>query len=311
MDKQKVFMMVGLPASGKSTVAKRLAEENDADIFSSDEYRKKLLNDESCQSNNALIFDTLYKDLKNDVLSGRNVVFDATNIHRKSRTRLFQELHGVDCDINAYVMTTPFEDCKKRDASRDRTVGEDVIKKFLLRFEMPQKFEGFSNIYIDGIEDTMPKFNPYLMLLYAIVTSDFDQKNKHHVHGLYTHCSLLAENYCANKVLYTAGFWHDIGKAFTRTFDEDGQAHYISHANYSAYWLLSHAEVTCNLTVDEFFEVLFYVNEHMHIRDIIKSDKAIIKYKKLFGEIRYNNLVEFMDNDNIASGTADTYVKEM
>ena len=49
-------------------------------------------------------------------------------------------------------------------------------------------------------------------------------------------------------------------------------------------------------------EVLFYVNEHMHIRDILQSERAIAKYKKLWGEDRFNKLVEFMEADNKASG---------
>ena len=40
----------------------------------------------------------------------------------------------------------------------------------------------------------------------------------------------------------------------------------------------------------------------MHIRDIVKSEKAIEKYKKLWGEERFNKLIEFMNNDNKASG---------
>lgn len=304
MSKQKVFVMVGLPASGKSTHAKKLSEDNDAEIFSSDAYRLKLLGDASNQSNNSLIFDTLYKDLKTAVLSGKNVIFDATNISRKSRSRLFQELCRIDCDIIAYVEATPFEICRKRDAERSRTVGEEVIKKFLLRFDMPQKYEGFSEIHIHNIEDSMPEFNPWLMLLCVLVASGFNQKNKHHKYDLYTHCSKVAENYCNDWLMYTVGLWHDIGKAYTQAIDDSGQAHYISHANFSAYWLLTHPNVTYCLTVDDFMEVLFYINEHMHIRDIIKSNKAVEKYKKLFGETRYNNLIEFMNNDNIASGVS-------
>ena len=41
----KLFMLVGLPASGKTTCGKRLAEVEDALIVSSDEIRKELLGD--------------------------------------------------------------------------------------------------------------------------------------------------------------------------------------------------------------------------------------------------------------------------
>ena len=36
----------------------------------------------------------------------------------------------------------------------------------------------------------------------------------------------------------------------------------------------------------------------MHIRDIINSEKAIRRYKLLWGEDLYNSLIEFMEADN-------------
>ena len=101
---------------------------------------------------------------------------------------------------------------------------------------------------------------------------------------------------------------HDIGKMMTETKGEDGYSHYYQHANYSAYIL------ACNPYIldiekypDKDFEsafrrAIFYINQHMHIRDIIKSEKAIEKYKKLWGVQKFNNLVEFMEFDNKASG---------
>ena len=42
----KLVMMIGLPGSGKSTIAKEMVSQlNNAEILSSDEFRKKLYND--------------------------------------------------------------------------------------------------------------------------------------------------------------------------------------------------------------------------------------------------------------------------
>jgi hypothetical protein len=40
----------------------------------------------------------------------------------------------------------------------------------------------------------------------------------------------------------------------------------------------------------------------MHIRDIIKSEKAIGKYKKLWGKDKFNVMLKFMECDNKSSG---------
>lgn len=53
-------LMVGLPASGKSTYAQELAEEMRAVICSSDAIRKELFGDENSQDNNEEVFKLLH-----------------------------------------------------------------------------------------------------------------------------------------------------------------------------------------------------------------------------------------------------------
>ena len=53
-------IMVGLPASGKSTIAKTLEEFGSVTIISTDGIRKELLGAEEDQTNPQLIFNTAY-----------------------------------------------------------------------------------------------------------------------------------------------------------------------------------------------------------------------------------------------------------
>lgn len=78
-------MMVGLPASGKSTYAKELAEEMKAVICSSDAIRKELYDDENSQNNNEEVFKLLHSRIKECLREGKNVIYDATNINSKRR----------------------------------------------------------------------------------------------------------------------------------------------------------------------------------------------------------------------------------
>lgn len=91
----KLFMLVGLPASGKTTCGKRLAEVEDALIVSSDEIRKELLGDVNDQTKNEQVF----KEVENRIINGlkeRNVIYDATNINYKRRMAFLQKIKNVE-----------------------------------------------------------------------------------------------------------------------------------------------------------------------------------------------------------------------
>ena len=286
----KLTLMVGLPASGKSTYAEDMADDNTV-VLSSDDYRKKLLGDEKCQENNEIVFKTLYKDARELLESGKNVVIDATNINMKARRRALANFSNMKIVREAIVMATPYEICIKRDKERSRTVGEEVIKKFLHRFEVPMSYEGFDCVAITKMALEYP-----LMSFYDKMRG-FDQKNSHHKYDLAEHCSRCACEVALrseSEALHEAAQWHDIGKLFTQTFGDDGQAHYYSHHNVGAYYYM------CSHGVGDVNE-MFYINFHM-FPFFLNDDKTRNKYRKLFGNHLYENLMILHECDKIASG---------
>ena len=46
----KLFLMIGLPASGKSTLAEQIAKSEDAEIVSSDNIRKELYGEDGTRT---------------------------------------------------------------------------------------------------------------------------------------------------------------------------------------------------------------------------------------------------------------------
>ena len=291
-----LIVLVGLPASGKSTFAKEKLANEETIVLSSDELRKELLGDESCQTNNELVFSTLYARAKENLLNGKDVVIDATNINMKDRRRTLSHFQGMDIKRVALVFATPINVCYERDSKRDRVVGMEVIDKFLYRFEFPMEYEGFNKIEIVRCN------NFYDCEDLKSLTIGYDQKNPHHKYTLDKHCLncfLRIKDLTKNENLITASSWHDIGKAFTQTFDEQGVAHYYSHHNVGAYILMC-----SNLPVndDKLKEILFYVNLHMN-PFFWKEEKTHDKYRKLFGEELYNNLMLLNECDKFASGT--------
>lgn len=306
----KLYIMVGIPGSGKSFISEKLARKYNAIVFSSDKYRLKVCGDENCQDRNQDVFSALYRDLRLALQNGENCIFDATNVTRKDRARIFNQIKGIpDVEVIAYVMRTPFEICVKNDLHRERTVGYDVIKKFLYRYEFPQRFEGFSDIVIDEFDITKELTEEQD----SAITSKFfetigkmkewDQENPHHIHCLYDHCFLLAEHFPESSSKWFAGILHDVGKMFTRFYDEQGIAHYYNHDCVGTYFILSELIDFFSGDSQDFIEhLLFLVNYHMKgHKDFRGSNEQ--KYRKLFGDNWYDDLILFANADIIASGT--------
>lgn len=146
---QKAFIMIGVPGSGKSTWAEEHLHKDFDYIFSSDAYRKKLYNDENIQSKNKDVFKTLYNDMQTALEGGHNICFDATNVARKERKKFVDVCKKVNEDIELYaiILLVNREVAIDRDRKRERHVGEQVIDKFLNRYEDPSIEEGFNVIF--------------------------------------------------------------------------------------------------------------------------------------------------------------------
>ena len=124
-----MIMLVGLPASGKSYKAQELAQEYNAEIFSSDALREELFGDVNHQADNNKLFIELHRRIKACLKSGKSAIYDACNIAYKRSMAFIQELKNIPCEKICILMATPYEECLKRNAERERKVPEEVIKR--------------------------------------------------------------------------------------------------------------------------------------------------------------------------------------
>lgn len=140
-----LYIMIGVPGSGKSYVAHEMAESLNAVIHSSDDIREELFGDANVQSGNNEVFALMHKRVKEDLIAGKNVIYDATNTRLKGRMNLFK-MFGGDSKITAIRVKASLKTCLNRNAQRNRVVPPDVIRRFYFQFEPPVMNEGWSEI---------------------------------------------------------------------------------------------------------------------------------------------------------------------
>lgn len=160
---------------------------------------------------------------------------DATNINSKKRAAFLREVDKVcpNCFKIAVVVVADKDTCVSRDLLRKRTVGYEVIERMIANFQPPHYYEGWDAIHYHNTGKPVDLGD-------AMDVADvFDQCNSHHSRRLGSHMRVAA-SYIDDFVDYVAAFYHDIGKLYCQTFDDEGEAHYYNHHHIGAYvWLCS------------------------------------------------------------------------
>ena len=300
----KFFMMIGIPSSGKSTIAQELAKIENAIIISTDDLREELFDDVNNQANNNLVFRTAMQRVKQN-LKNKNVILDATNINYKRRMSMLHELNYIkDLQRIAVLVATPYEECLTRNIKRERKVTEAVIKRMYNNIYIPQYYEGFNKIQI--------KYNSSYIFTFEDL-QDMEQDNPYHSLTVKQHCDKVHKILDNKKPAYEetelnrAGLLHDIGKLKTKTFinnkgEKTAIAHYYNHEKVSAY------DSLFNFTIKQWYEdgkvdkvinTLNLIQWHM-LPYSNMTEKTINKYKRLLGEETWNDLMLLHEADKEA-----------
>lgn len=293
-----ITVMVGLQGSGKSTIAQDLKNDmENCEIVSSDAIRKEFKN----EITNEQVFKIYYARAKEFLNAGKNVILDATNITIKSRRQIFMQLKNIPCEKTCYIVNTPIDICEERltERNKDTTnqieVPLEVLHKYVKSFEMPFYEEGWDDIIIHNVS----AFKPQQFEQIVELMNNFNQKNLHHKYSLGEHGKRLEEFIQDKNFPKNTGLLHDVGKLFTQTIDEEGQAHYYQHHNVGAYFLLSHTYMIEDINI---LDLVFYVNYHMMPFNW-QTQKAKDKWKERFGERKFEMLKILNEGDKKASGT--------
>ena len=267
-----LYELVGLPASGKSTYAKLLAEEVDGIVVSSDGIRAEWYGSEEVQGDPSKIFREVELRCKNALGAGRSVIMDATNMNARKRINFLCQM--PKCRKVCIVMAVPFDVCIARDEKRSRSVGPAVIEKMRKSFQMPYYNEGW-----DHIEVFYPKDCEMIDSNYHYdMEVKFDQRNSHHSLTVGDHeekAGYIATNKKYDSAVQTAAAYHDCGKIWCQCFKEgDPEAHYYGHEGVSAYQYLTMdtAEMMYLFNPKRVIEIAALITWHMTPYQFAKSD---------------------------------------
>lgn len=305
-------MLIGLPGSGKSTLADTITTSGDNEeykpvIHSSDGLRKELFGDEATQGDNNKLFTELHRRIKADLIAGKDVIYDATNISKKLRIQFLNELKNISCTPICLCVMTSYETCLKNNEKRDRKVPVEVIKRMQMNWQPPHYNEGFKEIkYIFSNLDDEYK-EKFTIGDFFNVANEFDQENSHHALTLGDHCTKAAtyiQEHCPdNFPLLIATMLHDNGKLHTKTRTnargiEDGNCHYYQHHCVGAYNITFYLHYAKQFTEEDITYISNLIFYHMHPYCQWKqSEKALNKDKRLLGDKLFNDIMLLHDAD--------------
>lgn len=139
---RNLWIMCGIPASGKSYKAKELAERwEDCKYVSRDAVRFSLLSEEDEYFNKEkAVWKQYIAEIQEGISNHLNTIADATHLNWASRKKLLDALHGLDrVAVNCYYFPTSLETCLRRNALREgrARVPEKVIRNMYKNFTNP------------------------------------------------------------------------------------------------------------------------------------------------------------------------------
>lgn len=141
-----IYVLIGIPGSGKSSWAEAEAEQLNAVIVSRDGIRamltgrsEKMAGDSKFESLVSRIVD---ESVACAIQAEKNIILDGTNIryvqamkamYNVARSVLYP--HGPTPIVTPVLISTPLDECLKRNARRGSPVPEDVIHRMHSQLE--------------------------------------------------------------------------------------------------------------------------------------------------------------------------------
>ena len=163
----RLLMLKGLPASGKSTYAKKLADKGWVRV-NKDDLRAMLNNGKWSKHNEKFVLKVRNLIVADALSQNKDVVVDDTNLEEKHREELQKIANVYNANFKIKFFGTPLKTCLERDSLRQNPVGAEVINMMYKKYlRPPQEYippEGKPKAIICDIDGTLAEMtgrSPY------------------------------------------------------------------------------------------------------------------------------------------------------
>ena len=151
-----VWIMCGLPGSGKSTIAKRIKDNHEnVVIVSKDAIREMLYGEYAYVKSDEVMIKHMVLQMYFQVIKfGRGLILDATHLTRKVRLEIIDELQAISSEEIVFEIVL----CEHRDSLENRlkdarslpkAVWKEVFESMEKSFEIPECDECQVSYYKD------------------------------------------------------------------------------------------------------------------------------------------------------------------
>ena len=154
MKQQKVFLLAGVPGSGKSTWIRQQIDIYGGVWCSRDAVRFSIVKeDEPYFSQEDRVFQSWIAQIQNAINRGEDVYIDATHINANSRRKVLKRLKLNGAELIGVNVMIPLNESIRRNNLREgrEKVPESVITKMYYDFSpitMTEGFDAITNILV-------------------------------------------------------------------------------------------------------------------------------------------------------------------
>jgi len=124
----KILVLQGLLASGKSTFAKILVEGDSKWVRVNRDDLRTMFHMQWSQETEFLVKEVQEEIVRRAIRAGYSVIIDDTNLAPSTCERWKQVASFLGCPVEFKPITTPLEECIRRDSLRPNPVGEKIIR---------------------------------------------------------------------------------------------------------------------------------------------------------------------------------------
>ena len=137
-----IYILCGIPGSGKSTLSTQLATEYNAKLYHFDDYPNAFHAEKSKD-----VLRQMWSNIANELQEGNDVICDNLHTTKKMRSDILNAISSIPCQKICVVLLTSLEECLKRNSNREARLPDFVLHNLYNRFELPTKDEGWDDIW--------------------------------------------------------------------------------------------------------------------------------------------------------------------